>query len=39
LKLEGLDKRLVEASKAREARLRKAGAAGKQQTASCSPHT
>jgi hypothetical protein len=28
LKLEGLDKRLVEASKAREGRLRKAGAAG-----------
>ncbi len=33
LKLEALDKRLVEASKAREARLRKAGAAGGQQMA------
>lgn len=33
LKLEGLDKRLVEASKAREARLRKAGAAGEHRQA------
>jgi hypothetical protein len=35
LKLEGLDKRLVEASKAREARLRKAGAAGRLAGTAC----